>query len=77
MGAGALAAITAIAPLVEKYGLPLIVNLLATFNQPEDWAGLLKLTSRTARQDMIDTLTAHGIDPASPAGMALIALTPA
>lgn len=72
---GALAAITALAPLVEKIGLPMVLNLFAIFNKPEDWVGLLKLTSITGRQQMLDTLAAHGIDPNSPAGQAFLALT--
>lgn len=71
-----LDAIKLIAPLVEQFGLPLITKLITVFNAPEDWPGLLKLTSVTGRQQMLERLVAHNIDPNGPAGQALLALTP-
>lgn len=76
-----LAAVAAVAPLIEKYGVPFVASLVSMFSKSTaptqaDWDALAKLTSTTARQQMLDTLVAHNIDPASPAGLALLALTP-
>jgi hypothetical protein len=67
---------------IDKLG-PLVVALvIKMFTQPggptaADWVALDKLTSIRARDQMLTTLAAHGIDPASPAGQAFLALTPA
>ncbi len=81
MGA-VLAAIAALAPLIEKYGIPFVASLVGMLSKSTpptqaDWDALAKLTATTARQQMLDTLAAHNIDPASPAGIAFLALTPA
>lgn len=66
---------------IDKLGPPLVAAVVKMFSQPggptqADWDNLLKLTSTTARQQMLQTLAAHGIDPNSPEGQAFLALTP-
>lgn len=66
---------------IDKLGPPIVAAVVKMFTQPggptqSDWDNLLKLTSTTARQQMLQVLQAHGIDPASPQGIALLALTP-
>ena len=75
-----IAALQEILPLIEKYGPTLISSIVGIFTTSTaptqaQWDALLKSTSITAKQQMLDTLAAHGIDPASPAGQALLALT--
>lgn len=75
-----LALLTEIAPLVEKYGPTLIASVVGIFSKTtaptqSEWDALLKATSTTARDQMLATLAAHGIDPNSPAGQAFLALT--
>ena len=42
-----------------------------------DWDALKALGKQTARSNMLLALANNGIDPASPQGVALLALTPA
>jgi len=42
-----------------------------------DWDTLLSLGKQNARSQMLLALAQNGIDPASPQGVALLALTPA
>ena len=64
------------------YGVQAISAVVNLFSKapaaptPEDWAALIAKCSTTARQQMLATLTANGIDPASPQGIALLALVP-
>ncbi len=66
---------------IDKLGPPVVAAVVKMFTQPggptpADWDNLLKLTSVMARQQMLTTLAAHGIDPTSPAGVAFLALIP-
>ena len=81
MNPATLEAISLILAAIEKYGPPAALAISKLFQAanptPEDWQALIAATSITARQQMMATLAAHGIDPASPQGVALLALTPA
>jgi hypothetical protein len=75
------AAILALLPVLIPYGAQAIAQLIAMFSKSTppsdaDWQALMALTSKTARQQMLEVLAAHGIDPNSPQGQALLALTP-
>jgi hypothetical protein len=81
-----MGAITAILPsiidLITQYGVPAAKQLWTMFTQPTgptpaDWTALEAACAVNARQQMLATLAAHNIDPASPAGVAFLALTPA
>lgn len=69
----------AIAQLILTYGLPFAQKLWQLATQPAvtqaDWDALTALASQSARSKMMDSLTKAGIDPASPQGQALLALT--
>jgi hypothetical protein len=76
-----IAILPSIIDLIVKYGVPAAKTLWTMFSQSggptaADWDALEKQTAITARQQMLVTLSAHGIDPASPQGQALLALTP-
>lgn len=67
---------------LDKYGPVVAAAIWGMFTKPggptgDDWANLISLTATTARQQMMQVLAAHGIDPTSPAGVAFLALTPA
>lgn len=70
--------------LILQYGLQFgpgiistVVKLFSgTVPTQADWDALIAKCSTTARQQMLVTLTSNGIDPASPQGLALLALTP-
>lgn len=69
-------------PVVLPYGVQAVTQLIKIFSSSTaptqaDWDALVALTQTTARQQMLATLQKHGIDPASPQGVALLALTPA
>lgn len=74
----------ALLAVILQYGLQYgpaaiaaIVKLFQTAAPTEsDWQALLTATSTTARQQMLATLAAHGIDPASDQGKAFLALVP-
>ena len=75
-------ALQEVLPLIEKYGPTLISSIVSIFSTTTaptqaQWDALLKQTSTTARDQMLATLAAHGIDPTSPAGLAFLSLTPA
>jgi len=75
------AALIALIPVILQYGLPAVQQLIAMFSKAggptdADWQALMLLTTKTARQQMLETLAAHGIDPNSPQGQAFLALTP-
>lgn len=81
MGTGLLAILQMVLPEVEKYGPAAVSALIGIFtskNAPTQaqWDTLDAATQVTARQQMLSVLQAHGIDPASPQGVALLALTP-
>lgn len=66
---------------IDKWGVPAAAAIYKMFTQSggptqADWDNLIKLTAVTARQQMLQTLAAHNIDPASPQGVAFLALTP-
>lgn len=71
---------TIIAQLLAQFGVPLVEQLIAKWKAggavtPEEVAALLALAQQTARDRMLKTLQAQGIDPNSPQGQALLALT--
>jgi hypothetical protein len=63
-----------------QYGPGAIAAIIKLFQTAaptaEDWQALLAVTSTTARQQMLATLTAHNIDPNSAEGKALLGLVP-
>ena len=77
-----MSALIALAPLILQYGVPFVEQLFKMFNNPSgptqaDWDALKAASATTARQNMLASLARAGIDPASPQGVALLALTPA
>lgn len=73
--------LTTLLPLIVQYGIPAVQQFIKIFSSPNaptqaDWTALETLTQTTARQQMIAVLQAHGIDPASAQGQALLALVP-
>lgn len=67
--------------LIISQGIPVAQKLweLWSKNAPPtqaDWDALLALGKTSARQRMLEALARNGIDPASPQGIALLALTP-
>lgn len=82
MPAGLLSVLSLILPELEKYGpmaISAIIGIFTSSTAPTQaqWDALIAATSVTARDQMLAVLKAHGIDPASPQGVALLALTPA
>ena len=82
MPAGLLALLSLILPEIEKYGpvaIKMIISIFTSKTAPTQtqWDDLIQATSTTARQQMLQVLSAHGIDPNSPQGQAFLALTPA
>jgi len=71
----------AIAQLIITYGVPFAQKVWQMATAPTvtqaDWDALNALSNQSARTKMLDALTKAGIDPASPQGQALLALTPA
>lgn len=62
-----------------QYGPGIIADLVSLFTKvggptAEDWTALIAKTSVTAKQQMLATLAAHNIDPASDQGKAFLAL---
>ncbi len=79
--AAILAVLPSIIDMINKYGVPAAKTLWNMFTQSNgptaaDWDALEKQTSITARQQMMATLAANGIDPNSPQGKAFLALAP-
>ena len=67
-----------IAQLIVQYGLPAAEAIWKMCQQPtiaqSDWDNLRTMTSQTARDRILLQLKAAGIDPASPQGVAMLAL---
>lgn len=66
-------------PLIIQYGLPLAEQIWAKWSSNSapsqaDWDQLKQLASQNAKQQMTQALIRNGIDPASPQGVALLAL---
>ncbi len=75
------AALVTLLPILLPYGVQAVQAIIAMFSKAggptdADWQALALLTTTTARQQMLAVLKAHGIDPASPQGLALLALVP-
>lgn len=75
------AALVTLLPILVPYGIQAVSQIIAMFTKSTaptdaDWQALAALTQTTARQQMLNTLAAHNIDPASPQGVALLALVP-
>lgn len=73
------AALVTLLPIILPYGIQAVTALIGIFSKPTpptdaDWVALGELTKTTARQQMLDTLAKHNIDPASPQGLALLSL---
>lgn len=72
----------AIIQAILQFGIPAAEQIWKMFSNPAtpptqaDWDSLKALAAQSARSKMQATLLANGIDPASPAGVALLALTP-
>jgi hypothetical protein len=71
---------TAIALIISQ-GLPVAAKLAEIWSRgtpmtSADWETLLALGKQTARSQMLLALAQAGIDPASPQGVAFLALTP-
>lgn len=68
-----------IAQLIIQVGWPMAQAIITkvqsgTAVTPEDWAGLLAMSQKTAVDEMTSQLKAAGIDPTSPQGQSLLAL---
>ena len=79
---GLLALLSLILPEIEKYGpiaIKAIIGIFTSKTAPTQaqWDALIQATSTTAREQMLEVLKNHGIDPNSPQGQAFLALTPA
>lgn len=66
-------------PLIAQYGPEVVAKIWALFQAnaaptQADWDALLALTKKTARQQMALSFARNGIDPASPMGVALLAM---
>lgn len=71
-----------IAILIVQYGLPFVEYLITLIqNKTEvttvEWANLKALANVSGRSELLSRLQANGIDPASPQGVALLALVSA
>jgi len=71
-----------IVQLILQLGIPIAEQIWKMFATPgytptqTDWDTLKALSAKTARTRMLEALAANGIDPTSPQGLALLALTP-
>lgn len=68
-----------IATLIVQYGIPFteyIIQLIQNKTEvtPTEWANLKLLAGASAKSELLDRLKAANIDPASPQGVALLAL---
>ena len=73
--------IQAALPDIIKYGPGAVQAFLAIFTSKTvptqaQWDALDRETQVTARDQMLQVLKDHNVDPASPQGIALLALTP-
>lgn len=71
-----------IAILIAQYGIPFVEYLIGLIqNKTEvtaaEWANLKALASVSGKDELLSRLQANGIDPASPQGLALLALVSA
>lgn len=69
----------ALIPIIIQYGLPVAEKLFQLWTSnaaptQADWDSLKALGLSTRKQDMTLALVRNGVDPASPAGQALLAL---
>lgn len=68
--------------IILQFGVPFAEQIWKMFAGANptptqaDWDALKALAANTARTRMMDALRANGIDPTSPQGVALLALTP-
>jgi hypothetical protein len=74
--------IETIISLIVSQGIPVAEKLWQLWSSKTavtqaDWDALLALGKQNARSQMLLALAQNGIDPASPQGQALLALTPA
>lgn len=70
----------ALVPLLIQYGLPTVQYIVAKIESKAqvtsaDITALIALESRSAKDEMLAVLKSQNIDPASPQGVALLALT--
>lgn len=70
-----------IVSLVISQGIPVAQKLWELWSKggnptADDWNALAALGKQNARSNMLLALARNGIDPASPQGQALLALTP-
>ena len=70
-------------PLLVQYGLPFVDKLITLWTTnpnavptQAEWQALMTLANQNARTQMLSALARAGIDPTSPQGVALLALTP-
>lgn len=73
--------IATIISLIVSQGIPVAEKLWALWTSKAavtqaDWDALKALGKQNARSQMLLALANNGIDPASPQGIALLALTP-
>jgi hypothetical protein len=71
----------ALIPVIVSNGLAVAEKLWQLFSNntaptQADWDALKELGKQNARSQMMLALAQNGIDPASPQGQALLALTP-
>jgi hypothetical protein len=71
-----------IVTLIISQGIPVAEKLWKLWSNnaaptQADWDALLALGKVSARQNMMLALARNGVDPTSPQGVALLALTPA
>lgn len=69
-------------PIIAQYGVKFAQQLYTNMTQgtpPTDaqWATLNTLAEQNAKSQMLLALARNGVDPTSPQGVALLALTPA
>ena len=69
----------ALIPIILQYGLPVAEKLFQLWSNngaptQADWDTLRALGLATRKQDVTNALIRNGIDPASPQGVALLAL---
>ena len=74
--------IATIISLIVSQGIPVAEKLWQLWSSKTevtqaDWDALLALGKVSARANMLQALANNGIDPSSPQGIALLALTPA
>lgn len=68
-----------IATLIVSYGIPFVEYLITLIQNKTtvtaaEWANLKALAGVSGRSELLSRLQANGVDPASPQGVALLAL---